>query len=203
MPRTRLAALAVAAFALVACGRDATAPASQLRSDEAQTLALSMAASGDAYAGAYAMPDLVALAPAATVPFGPIAYTTEHPCPRGGTIVPDISVSGQLDMQARSMTVDISGTETPKACAYPVRGNTITVTGNPDMAVTAHMAAANGVPTGAQTFTQKGAFTWTASDGRSGSCALDISSSTDFAKNLRTVTGTFCGRSFSSSGPIR
>ncbi len=204
MPRIRLAAVAVAVIALAACGKDATSPAStQLKADEAQALALGMAASGDAYSGAVAVPDVVTLSTTSgSTGFGPIAFTRAHPCPRGGTITPDVKLSGSIDGTARSLTLDVSGTETPKDCAYPVKAVTITVNGNPNLAITAHLAIVAGVPSGAQTFTEKGAFTWKSSDGRSGSCTVDVTSSADFAKNLRTVTGTFCDQTFNIRGPL-
>lgn len=203
MPRIRLAAV-VAAFALAACGKDATSPASkQLKPDEAQALALGMAASGDAYSGAMAVPDVVTLSTASGgTSFGPITFTQSHPCPKGGSITPHVTLNGTIDPTARSLTLDVSGTETPSECAYPVKAVTITVNGNPNLAITAHLAIVAGAPSGAQTFTEKGAFTWKSSDGRSGSCTVDVTSSADFAKNLRTVTGTFCDQTFNISGPL-
>ncbi len=205
MPRIRLAAVAAAAFALAACGKDATSPAAstQLKPDEAQALALGMAASGDAYSGAVAVPDVVTLSgTSGSTGFGPITFTRAHPCPKGGSITPDVKLSGSIDGTTHSLTLDVSGTETPKDCAYPVKAVIITVNGNPNLAITAHLAIVAGVPSGAQTFTEKGAFTWKSSDGRSGSCTVDVTSSADFGKNLRTVTGTFCDQTFNISGPL-
>ncbi len=205
MPRIRLVAVTVAALALAACGKDATSPAAspQLKPDEAQALALGMAASGDAYSGAVAVPDVVTRSTAnGGTSFGPITFTKPRPCPKGGSITPDVKLSGSIDATARSLTLDVSGTETPTECAYPVKALTITVNGNPNLAITAHLAIVAGAPSGAQTFTEKGAFTWKSSDGRSGSCTVDVASSADFAKNLRTVTGTFCDQTFNISGPL-
>ncbi len=204
MPRIRLAAVVVAALALAACGKDATSPANtQLKPDEAQALALAMAASGDSYSGAVAAPDVVTLSTTSGgTTFGPITFTQAFPCPKGGTLTPNVAISGSIDGTTRSMTLDLSGTETPKDCAYPVKAITVTVNGNPNLAIAGHLAIAAGVPSGAQTFDEKGGFTWKTSDGRSGTCAVDIKSSADFGKNLRTVTGTFCDQTFSVSGPL-
>ncbi len=203
MSRIRLASLAVTALLLAACGRDATAPAtgSKLAPDEAQALAASMAASVDAYAGAVPSASLVGTLGAGT-PFGPITFTKEHACPKGGSVQPDLTIQGTVDMTAHSLTMDVSGTETPKDCAYPVKSVTITVNGNPNIAITGHLAIVAGVPSGAQTYSQKGGFSWKSSDGRSGTCTVDLTSSADFSKNLRTVTGTFCGQTIDISGPL-
>lgn len=203
MSRNRLVALAAAVLVLSACGKDATAPAtgSRLTSDEAQALALNMAASGDAYAGAVPSASLVGTQSAGT-PFGPITFTKEHACPKGGSVLPDITIQGTVDLTAHSLTVEMSGTETPRDCSYPVKATTITVSGNPNLAVAGHVSIVAGVPSGAQTFTQKGGFTWKSSDGRSGTCTVDLTSSADFSKDLRTVAGTFCGQTISISGPL-
>ncbi len=203
MPRIRLAAVAVAAFALAACGKDATSPAStQLKPDEAQALALSMAASGDAYSGAVAAPDVVTLSTSGGTTIGPITFTQSHPCPKGGTVTPDVTITGSMDLTARSLSLEVKGTETPKDCAYPVKAVTVTVNGNPNLAIDAKLAIVAGVPSGAQTFTEKGGFSWKTSDGRSGTCTVDLTSSADFGKNLRSVTGTFCDQHIDISGPL-
>ncbi len=205
MPRIRLAAVAVAALALAACGKDATSPtaSTQLKPDEAQALALSMAASGDAYSGAVSAPDVVTLSTlSGATTIGPITFTQSHPCPKGGTVTPDVTITGSVDLTARSLSMEVKGTETPKDCAYPVKAVTVTVNGNPNLAIDAKLAIVAGVPSGAQTFTEKGGFTWKTSDGRSGTCAVDITSSADFAKNLRTVSGTFCNQTLNISGPL-
>ncbi len=205
MPRIRLAAVAAAAFALAACGKDATSPAAstQLKPDEAQALALGMAASGDAYSGAVAAPDVVTLSTMTTATtIGPIAFTQSHPCPKGGTVTPDVTITGSIDLTARSLSMEVKGTETPKDCAYPVKALTVTVNGNPNLAIDAKLAIVAGVPSGAQTFTEKGGFTWATSDGRSGTCTVDMTSSADFGKNLRSVSGTFCDTKIDISGPL-
>ena len=203
MPRNRVATFALAALALAACGKDATAPAStQLKPDEAQALVLGMVASGDAYSGAVAAPDVVTLSGSGATTFGPVTFTQAHPCPKGGMVTPNVTLTGSLDLTAHSLSLDLSGTETPRDCAYVVKAVTVTVNGNPNLAVAAHLAIVAGVPSGAQTFTQKGDFTWASSDGRSGTCGVDVTSSADFGKNLRTVSGTFCGQTIDISGPL-
>jgi hypothetical protein len=47
---------------------------------------------------------------------------------------------------------------------------------------------------GLQTTTQRGAFTYSASTGRSGSCTVDITSTFDPEAKTYTRTGTLCGR---------
>ena len=205
MPRNRLAALAAAAIVLAGCGKDALAPATgdRLAADEAQALALSLAASGDAYTDAAPSASVVTLGPMSTgTTFGPITFKQSHPCPKGGSITPDITLQGSIDLAARSVSMELKGTETPKDCAFLVKANTITVNGDPDLAIAAHVAIANGVPSDPMTFSQEGGLSWSSSDGRSGTCSIKVSSTIDFAKNLRTVSGHFCDQTLDISGPL-
>ncbi len=201
MPRIRLAAVVVATLALGAC-KDATSPTSQMKTDEAQSLALMMAASGDVYAAAYPVTDVVSLetARAAMQPVN-ATYTASRPCPKGGTVVPSATITGNVDPVAHSATLDLTGSETRANCAYQVQTNTITVNGTLD--ITAHVNIVASLPSGAQTFTEKGSFTWTSSDGRSGTCNVDLSASAVFGTTMqRTVHAEFCGRTLDFTGTI-
>ncbi len=201
MRRIRLAAMVVATLALAAC-KDATSPTSQMKSDEAQSLAVMMAAGADAYASAVPVADVVTLgtARAANQPVS-ITYTVSRPCPKGGTVAPSATITGTVDPVLHSATLDLTGSETRTDCAYQLQTNTITVNGT--LNVTAHVNIVASLPSGEQTFTEKGSFNWTSSDGRSGTCTVDLSASAVFGTTLtRTVHAQFCGRTVDFTGTI-
>jgi hypothetical protein len=70
---------------------------------------------------------------------------------------------------------------------------TLTITGDPDLDFGAHVGVSNHQRSQPFTATIDGAFSWTASDGRSGSCTVEYEEITDFAARKRTVTGNVCG----------
>lgn len=202
MIRLRIVAALLAAGTLAACGRDATAPATRMRPDEAQTLALGLTGSARTYNGSsLASGDVVASVVAATGPFS-LSVDESLPCPKGGTLAVKATTTGQYGRQPFALTADMAGTFTPNACAYRVKAGTLTVTGDPDVAVTAHVAVGAVADAGVDTFTAKGALNWSTSDGRSGNCAIDFTSTGDFAANTRTVKGTICGNTLNFTGTL-
>jgi hypothetical protein len=58
-----------------------------------------------------------------------------------------------------------------------------------------HAAIENNQPKGAFTAETEGAFEWTASDGRSGRCVMNLLVSTDFAGRKHIADGEVCGHS--------
>ncbi len=201
MIRLRTIAMLLAAGALAACGKDATAPASQLRPDEAQTLALGLTGSARAFNGSNMAAADVAASVQATAPFS-ISVDESLPCPQGGTLAVKATTSGQFGRLPLALSADMTGTIKPSACAYRVKAGTLTVTGDPDVAVAAHVAVGAVANPGIDTFSAKGALTWSTSDGRSGSCAIDFTSTGDFGANTRTVKGTICGNSLNFTGTL-
>ncbi len=202
MPRIRLAAMVVAALALAACGKDATSPNS-MKSTEAQSLALMMAAGADAYAGAAPTANVVTLgtARAATQTVN-ITYQASLPCPKGGTVEPNATVTGTADPVVHSASLHLDGSEKRTDCAYQVQANTITVNGT--LTITAEVNVVAGLPSGKQSFTEKGTILWASSDGRSGSCDIDLNASADFGNTTvqRTVDAQFCGRTLHFTSTI-
>jgi len=202
MIRLRIVAALVAAGALAACGRDAAGPSSQMRSDEAQTLALGLAGSARAFNGSgMASGDVVASSAAATAPFS-ISVDESLPCPKGGTLAVKATTTGQLGSRPFALSADMTGSVAPNACAWQVKAGTLTVTGDPNVAVTAHVAVGAVPNPGVDTFSAKGALGWSTSDGRSGTCAIDYTATGDFGANTRTVRGTICGNSFNFTGTL-
>lgn len=195
----RAVALIAISLGLAACGRDSAAPKAQLTPSEARDLAFSMAGVSSGYAGTAASgrADVVSTE---GVPLH-FTFSGEFPCPAGGTIAPNVTVTGDWDMQARTMTLDMAGTETMSSCAHGVEGKTMTLNGSLEFG--SHTALAAGRPTGAQTFHEKGSFDWTRGDGTSGTCAIDFTATTDFTAKTRALTGTFCGRPLNYTGTLK
>lgn len=193
-----LAVLAAAAL-LAGCEKNATAPVEgALESADAALLAEELdALTGIALSSQIGSFLLFSAAPANAAPL-PVdrSFTTTRQCPAGGSVAVAGTIRGEMDRAARSLSLETVATRTESACAIPTRragGATLTVTGNPSVAVRAMTRVVNGEPSGPQTVTQKGAFTWSASDGRSGACAVDLTSTVDFAALTYSVKGTLCG----------
>jgi hypothetical protein len=130
---------------------------------------------------------------AVTAPF-PIntSFTVTRQCPRGGQVTMAGNVVGTADRTTHSLTVDANATRTDANCAFDTRDGVLTVNGNPNLNFTSHVNIVNAVPTGLQTQTHKGSFTW-ARTGGSGTCDVDITSSYDPSTHTLTITGSFCG----------
>ncbi|HEX9108864.1 MAG TPA: hypothetical protein VF832_16575 [Longimicrobiales bacterium] len=192
MNRKIMVALVLAALAPAACGRDATAPGAQLSAGEAQALVANLASlSGSAFGSAAAGQAAIASGPT------PVSWTFNStlPCPAGGTVSPDVKVTGQVDAAAHTSSFDLTGTSSYKACASKVETGTIAVTGT--LASTAHLAVANLKPNGPETFTQKGSFDWVKSDGTRGSCTVDVTGGMDPLTQKISLSGSFCGHTLS------
>lgn len=194
-----LAALAAAAL-LAACDQNATAPsASGLEPADAALLAEELdALTGMALSTQIGSFLLFSAAPANAAPL-PVdrTFTSSRQCPAGGSVTVAGAVKGEMDRAARSLSLETAATRTEAACAIPARragGATLTVNGNPNVAVRAATRVVNGEPSGPQTVTQKGAFNWSSSNGRSGSCTVDLTSTVDFTARTYSVKGTLCGQ---------
>lgn len=139
-----------------------------------------------------------------------------RPCPQGGTTRTVSTVTSVVDTVARTGRVTTSSTDTPAACAFTVDslnavlrtianpGVVVTITGAPSLqsqSTSSYSWAAAGdsarrgrLTRGNTTGTQTGSFTYTASDGRSGTCAVSLSTVFNPTERTQTVTGTFCGQ---------
>jgi hypothetical protein len=138
-----------------------------------------------------------------------------RPCPQGGTTRTVSTVTSVVDTVARTGKVTTSSTDTPAACAFTVDslnatlrtianpGTVITITGAPSLqsqSTSSYSWAASDSARGGRltrgntTGTQTGSFTYTTSDGRSGTCAVSLSTVFNPVERTQTVTGTFCGQ---------
>lgn len=144
-----------------------------------------------------------ARASAAPVPVN-VTFSRTHACPKGGSVTVAGTTTGEGDRATRTLTTETNATKTQAACAFQARnGTVITTTGNPNLAIKDSRKIVNGQPSGPQTTTQKGAFNWSTSTGKSGSCTVDITSTLDPAAKTRTVKGTMCGRTVDVTKPVR
>jgi hypothetical protein len=116
-------------------------------------------------------------------------------CPAGGNVTVTGTVERAIDRATQSGTLAVNAKRVENACAFQQRnGVTVTVTGQPSTSMAAKQTFEKGVP-GVLTQTQKGAFSWARSNGKSGTCTVDLALTFDPATRTVTVKGTFCGRS--------
>ena len=122
-----------------------------------------------------------------------ITFNRTAACPGGGQATLAGTIVGQRDRETRTVETETTATKTLTDCAV-VRRNDSTITSNGSVSLTAHQKTVDGAPSGLQTRTHKGSFTFTTSTGASGSCDIDITSTFDPATHTRTIKGTTCRR---------
>ncbi len=120
-------------------------------------------------------------------------------CPKGGQVTVAGTMVGSADRETQSLSVVSTATKTDANCAIQTRDGVLTLNGNPNVVVKSSTNIVAGKPTGLQTGSQKGGFTWTRSTGGAGSCVLDVTSSLDPATSTTTVVGSFCGHAVNVS----
>ncbi len=194
-----LSLLAGVALLAPACS-DLSGPNHTLTDSEAAFLAEQMAtASLDGVSQSMAGSPGMAGAPSATLATGPITwertFTMSRPCPAGGTVTTSGSNKGTIDSQTHSGTIEISHILAMADCARTRDTVTITVNTNPAITMTGTVTIESG-HRASGSFTKTGTFLWATSDGRSGSCEVNLTI-TWAGDGSHTMTGTVCGRDFS------
>ena len=195
-----LTVLALAAVALAGC-EDVLGTDGDLTDDEVEGLADDIVATSFDVTG----PDASAVDADRTVDAHIVAadpitsrteFVTTRSCPAGGQLVVQGTREREWDRETRSGTSDLSLTKTHEDCARTLRRAhvTIALNGAPNVAVKAHHAWQNGHRVGLQTLSMEGRVDWETSDGRSGTCAIDVDAVFDPETHTRTVTGTICHR---------
>lgn len=190
------ATLAVILLALTACD-DGAGPAGDVLSEtEVVALSEAMAVADFTLTGETPTGE----SPADGVALDPVTATTEftttRTCPAGGRVVVEGTRTRTWDRDTHSGTSDLALTKTHEACARVVGDVTITVDGDPNIALNAHHAWEDGARVGLQTLSLLGAFTWSTDDGREGRCTIEVNAVFDPATSTRTVAGTVCDRTF-------
>lgn len=149
-----------------------------------------------------------ATAPAAAPSAAPVSFENSVEfttgCPQGGTVDVRADISGTVDNQTGALDTNLSVVQTHSSCRASggQTGTVYTLDGAPNLTVVM------GVDTDPQTgefdiaADFDGAVGWSA-DGRSGTCAMDLSvvssGSTLAGTGTNTVTGTICSISVSST----
>lgn len=192
-----LAAAAALSFALAGCDSTATAPDdAALSADEAEALAVDFdgvtvaAIDGEAAQLGASFDEVGSAVSDREASF---EFRGTRSCSRGG----EVQIQGQVQRTfvsaTRTMTLDFRAKKNPVDCAFGTRRGIVTINGNPALEVTAHRERVAGEPSGLQTHTLVGSFTWTRGD-RSGVCDVRLKGTIDPEAKTRTVVGTFCGR---------
>lgn len=128
-----------------------------------------------------------------------LSFTRTRQCPKGGSTTAVATVTGQNDAATRSVSTTTAAIKTDKDCAYQGKDvSTITINGDPNVALTAKVNIVNGVSSGPQVSTQKGAIRWSTNKGKSGTCEVDLTTTIVVATKTHTVAGTMCGKSVST-----
>jgi hypothetical protein len=196
--------LTMLALTLTACGGDATGLKGSLSADESAQLAMQLGSTVAAQAASSAQASMTRSVPGLNLAAVPVSLNVDAtvPCPLGGQTHLTLAVSGSVDQLAQTATMDLTGTNAPANCGYRVRQAIVHVTGTPSLTHTAHVSVDHGLPVGTQTFSTNGSFSWTADDGRSGSCSIESTTTADYSANTVTVHGSICGTTIDYSGPL-
>ncbi len=174
-----------ALVATAACDRGATEPgAAELSTSELGALAPQFDALAFAMAS-FVVPQTIDR-----------EFTHTRACPKGGTTTLAGRVTGEADRETRTRTSEMKAIKTDQNCSFEAgrSGVTVTVNGNPNVVLQHNMKIVNAAPSGLQTSSQKGSFTWKRSDGASGSCTVDVQSVFNPDTKTHTVSGTLCDR---------
>ena len=187
-----------AVLALAACDKGVTDPggasSSQLSAADVQALAGETGDQDGAFLDGFAGPSFnkVAAGPqfATTVT---TTFTRTRTCPAGGDVKLEGTVTHTADPATQSGSTAFNATRTENACAFNHNGGTITITGNPNTKLTSTQSMTNGVR-GVRTATKVGSFNWSRSNGKSGTCSVNVTATWDPATHTLHVAGTFCNR---------
>lgn len=141
-----------------------------------------------------------AVGPARATQSASQSFDTTAPCDSGGSITMKGNGSGTYDDVSGDLDLTFSLRMTPNGCAVPTETTTIVLEGSPyiqldmDFSLTQTSLVLSG--------SQEGGISFTAEDGRSGSCAFSVDFSGDFDLEAQTgsssVSGTVCGVSASN-----
>ena len=197
-------ATAAALLSLTACGNDPLGVNSgdQLSSLEIQSVfnAMWAAFSSGGVASSPAGAPGVGLVP---IPINQ-SFTFSADCPLGGSIGIDGSANGQIDDQTLEGNLSMTFTYTLNECAVTANDITVTVSHNPEIVFEGGFTYSQDLLT--VDGTERGGFEYVASDGRQGSCAIDLSFSVSYNSGTQTstasVTGEVCGLSVDQFNPV-
>jgi hypothetical protein len=189
----------ILALGLAACGGGFTASGDPLTESEAADLAAGLVEGGFAGFGSFA--GAPSRAPSATATNVTVTLNDTAPCEGGGTVALNGSMTANVDQSGNSGTFGFNYTVTPSGCKTTSGDKTFTISGDPNLKAKGDFSFSSG--TNSSTFegslTYNGKFSWTSSDGRAGSCGVDLTANYDFtfggitATGSASVSGTVCG----------
>jgi hypothetical protein len=122
-------------------------------------------------------------------------FTRTRTCPKGGSVTLAGTIVATRDPETKTASHQYNATRTEAACAFQARNGTATVTinGNPNVAIASNQTWSNGTP-GVRTTTHKGNFSWSRSTGQTGTCTVDLTATWNPATKTRTLKGTLCNQ---------
>ncbi len=176
------------ALTVVACSDDPTGVTS---GDEltAAEVAVVMAALGSAFESV----GVAAQAPPAQAAISvDESFDESVPC-ESGNLEMSGSISGSINDETFDMDITMDVSLNPHGCVVGDDENTFTLDGAPEIKVVLDMTSSEGSLT--VSGMEKGGFSFTSSDGRTGSCAFDVTFSvvTGESGNSSDITGKICG----------
>ena len=178
------------ALTVVACGDELTGVDSddELTATEVAAVLAAFGSAFDAASGA-------AQAAPAQVPESVNENFDVSVACESGTLGVSGSITGSADVETFISDLTTTVSWDPNACVVGDGTNTFTVDGAPEVEVVLHLTSTQVALT--VTGTETGGFSFTSSDGRSGTCALALDVTFSIATTPtgveRTVTGTICG----------
>lgn len=115
-------------------------------------------------------------------------------CPGGGNLGLQGKMDGNVDDQTFEGSIDLEFKWSINSCVVSTETTTFTVDSDPDIEFDGTYVFTE--TTFSMSGTEKGGFSFSASDGRSGSCAIDLSFETSFdtqGSASGSFSGTVCG----------
>ena len=119
-------------------------------------------------------------------------------CDGGGTVTVQVDVDGTIDSDTGEGNFSFDVTSDPNNCVVDTDDLSFTINGDPNIRLTGDFEfGAQGTPVGTQTLEYVGGFSWESSDGRSGSCPVDVQ--INFSQTSVSTSGQVCGRSYTAN----
>jgi hypothetical protein len=172
----------------------------QLTAAEIQSLFGAMSA---AFAGGGVTPAPGVQPSAAAIPIDQ-SFNFSSNCPLGGSVGIAGSANGEIDEQTLAGNLTMNFAYRLNECAVSGENATFTVSHDPEIVFTGEYVFSQEEIS--VSGSQEGGFVFTADDGRSGSCLIDLDFSVSYNNvtqaSSATVSGTVCGMSGDQFSPV-
>ena len=132
-----------------------------------------------------------------------LADTTIHPgdgtlpCEQGGVLALAWQDTVIFDQVGPTMRINVGGTHTPSGCVFRAGSTSVTMNGAPHFIFASHSVIIAGMPQPIVE-TLRGDFSWTARDGRSGTCAVQYQRTITPSTGRDVRQGTICTHTFTA-----